>query len=251
MLRSCYSFVVLCCAVCIFGSSSNRCQADLVAHWTGDNSAMDASGNMHDGMINGATFAPGIHGNAFSFDGVNDSVIVDADTALEPTNAFSIALWVQTIQENRTRILIDSTHGAGQAGWALQLNQANQVSFAYGNGTIFPELTAAFEIFDGSYHHLVATFDGSTMQLFLDGNPGPTLGYTGTALPSGRDIQLGNSPVLNRPLNGNLDDVRIYNHVLSQSEITTLATIPEPASAGLLWISAMGIAGMRRRSTKR
>ncbi len=122
---------------------------------------------------------------------INDSIIVPANPALEPAT-ISISLWVQSIPENHIRVLIDSTHGTGQAGWALQLNAANNASFAYGNGSTFPEVTATSLIGDGKFHHVGATLDGTTMRLYVDGTLESTLPYSGTPKPSTRDIQLGN-----------------------------------------------------------
>ncbi len=224
---------------------TSPCHAVLIAHWTGNNTAVDATGNGHDGTVNGATYVPGVIGDAFSFDGVNDSVIVDADTALEPAT-LSVSLWVQAEQENHLRLLIDSTHGAGQAGWALQLNSANNLSFAYGNGSTFPEVTSAIGIGDGEFHHVAATLDGTNMRLYIDGALTSSLVFTGTPAPSGRDIQLGNHLSLNRPLRGALDDVRIYNHVLSQVEITSLASVPEPTTVALLGLLVTSLVGLRR-----
>lgn len=220
--------------------------AALIARYSGDNTAIDATGNGHDGTVTGATFTPGVFGDAFSFDGMGDIVVVPASTELEPPE-FSIALWVQSALENHLRVLIDSTHGAGQAGWALQINQANNISFAHGNGSTFPEMVLAAGLDDGEFHHIAATFDGSTMKLYVDGGTPATLAYTGTPAPSGRDIQIGHSPVLGRPFQGALDEIRIYNHALSPEEVARLVSVPEPAAAAVLAIALTGVATWRVR----
>lgn len=226
---------------------SGESHGDLVAHWTGDNTAVDATGNGHNGTINGATFATGVFGDAFAFDGSNDSVIVSANADLEPSS-LSISLWVKAVQETHIRNLIDSTHGAGQSGFALQIDAANNMTFAYGNGSGFPQVNGAFNVFDGDFHHVVATLDGTTMRLYFDGVAGPTVAYSGIVSPSGRDIQIGHSLPLNRPLDGFLDDVRLYNHTLSALEVSALfSPVPEPASGFVLALTALGLLGTRRR----
>ncbi len=226
------------------------CDAALIAHWRGNNTAEDSTPNNHDGAVGGATYVGGVVGNAFSFDGINDSVIVTASAALEPAT-LSVSLWVQAIPENHLRLLIDSTHGTGQAGWAVQLNSSNNISFAYGNGSSFPEITSAIGISNGEFHHVAATLDGVTMRLYVDGALTSSLAFTGVPAPSGRDIQLGNHLSLNRPLQGALDEVRIYDHALNQTEITSLSTVPEPSSAVLLGLAALSIIGMRSRCRER
>ena len=47
---------------------------DLVSWWPGDGNADDIIGNNHGTLVNGATFAAGKVGKAFSLDGDNDYV---------------------------------------------------------------------------------------------------------------------------------------------------------------------------------
>lgn len=229
--------------VCSF---ANPGHAALVAHWRGDNTAVDATGNGHNGIATGVAYVEGVVGDAFSFGGTGSKIIVPADTALEPAN-FSVSLWVKSALENRLRLVIDSTHGAGQAGWALQINSANNLSFAHGNGSTFPEITSAVDFSDGEFHHVAATFDGTVMRLYIDAATPTTLAYTGVPAPSGRDIQIGSSLPLNRHLEGALDEIRIYNRALSAAEVMSLASVPEPTTAGLLAMAAISTGFRSRR----
>ena len=228
---------------------TGSCHGDLVAHWTGDNNAVDATGNGHDGTVNGATYAAGQIGNAFSFDGVNDSVIVAADAALEPAN-FSISLWVQASADNHIQLLADSTHGTGSAGWALQISLTNarhlHTAMEPGSGSDWN-----FQCCGRVVPPYCRNLDGSDLRLYIDGSLQTTTSYSGMVLPSGRDIQLGRHLGLsNRALNGLLDDVRIYDSTLSDFQVANLfsgSPVPEPASASLFGIASLVILGIRRR----
>lgn len=237
-------FLFSCVAFACFTASSSY--GALVARWSGDNTAIDATGNGHDGVVSGVTYTPGVFGSAYTFGGDGDSIVVPASPALEPPE-FSVSLWVKAELENHIRMLVDSTHGPGQAGWALQINQANNISFAHGNGSTFPEIVLAAGLNDGNFHHVAATFDGSTMKLYVDGGTPATLAYSGTPAPSGRDIQIGHSPSLNRPLEGALDEIRIYDHALSPAEIDRLVSVPEPATLGLLAVALGAMVANRKR----
>ncbi len=225
------------------------CHGDLIARWSGNNTAMDATGNGHDGTVNSATYSAGQFGNAFSFDGSGDSVIVAADPDLEPGN-LSVSLWVQAVSETHYRLLADSTHGASSAGWALQIRDDNLASFAFGNGTGFPEVIGTTNVADGAFHHIAATMDGFNLRIYVDGNLENTFAYSGSPLASGRDIQLGNHlSVSGRDFQGLLDDVQLYDETLNQAQITNLfngLAVPEPGTAGLAGM-AIWVAGSWRR----
>ena len=243
---------VVLCGLLVSAVHCSIADAALVAYWPANGNAADASGNGHNGSVDDSTFAPGVAGQAFSFDGTNNPILVPADPALEPT-PFSISMFVRSAIENHFRILADSTHGAGQAGWALQIDTANNLRFAYGNGTTFPEIASSFNSSLGAdFHHVAATFDGTTMQFYVDGSPTTSGTYTGTPLPSGRDIQIGSSLAISpeRAFEGELDDIRIYNHTLTPEEVRFLASVPEPSSLMLLGGLAAFAAGVychRRR----
>jgi hypothetical protein len=82
----------------------------LVAWWPGDGDALDAVGTNHGTLVSAATFAAGQVGQAFSFDGVDDSVTAGTDEAFNFTGGtadFTIQAWIYPWQmAGLTRITI-------------------------------------------------------------------------------------------------------------------------------------------------
>ena len=79
----------------------------------------------------------------------------------------------------------------------------------------------------GNWHHVLGTFDGNSLIMYVDGvrnggalvtGPAP---YAADALQIGCDV---NSGTLSNHMTGLLDDVRLYDRVLDPAEIATLAT---------------------------
>jgi hypothetical protein len=211
--------------------------ADLVAWLSGNGNANDSSGNGHHGtLVNGTAFTSGRAGQAFSFDGINDHITVSPSTALEPVN-MSIAMWVRATPGTggQLQLLGDSSHASvANSGWALQILSNNHVGFAYGNGLGFPQVNSTSVVADNTFHHIAATFDGNFLRMYFDGMLQSTVAYSGTRSVTGNSIFFGRHVSLNRQLNGALDEIRIYNHALSQGEVTALSAIPEPTSLFLL-----------------
>ena len=61
-----------------------------------DGDAQDSEGNNHGTLVGGTAFAPGIDDEAFSFDGIDDHVLVPDSPSLNPTTAITIAGWVSS-----------------------------------------------------------------------------------------------------------------------------------------------------------
>ena len=247
-------------AVMIFSlillSNLSESRADLILHYAANGSSLDSSGNGHHGtLVNGATYGSGQLGQAFVFDGINDHLVGPVIPQINP-NSFSIAFWINAAPENGLRLVADSSHGGtrnGSINWegfAVQLFGNNTIDFTFGNGTTFPHVSSTSIVADNTFHHVAATFDGSLMSMYVDGVLENTQAFTGTPMVSGRAFRLGQHDQLNRALDGSLDDVRLYNNVLTAGQVGALAGVPEPASASILLASLAVVCCRRRRRTR-
>ncbi|MDB4963226.1 MAG: hypothetical protein JWP01_3225 [Myxococcales bacterium] len=77
----------------------------------------------------------------------------------------------------------------------------------------------------GVWHHYAGTYDGGQLSAYRDGvrierNPAGITRYTADDLTIGCDLNLG---ALNQRFDGALDDIRLYDRVLSDPEISLLA----------------------------
>src|SRR5439155_10143234 len=81
----------------------------LVGWWKGDGSASDVLGSNNGSLVGDASFAPGVVGQAFSFDGYNDSVMIGNPAALQLQN-FSIEAWIKRASNNQASL---DTFGGG------------------------------------------------------------------------------------------------------------------------------------------
>ncbi len=83
----------------------------------------------------------------------------------------------------------------------------------------------------------------SQIKLYVNGNLQGVTDYSGTYEYNSESLYIGHQqPGADRYYNGLLDDLRIYNNALSQSEISAL--VPEPATLLLL---GLGAALLRKR----
>jgi hypothetical protein len=78
-----------------------------------------------------------------------------------------------------------------------------------------------------TWYHAVATYDGSTMRLYLNGVQVGSAAKAGTLATSASvPVAMGRSPEGSNYLQGALDDVRLYNRALTAGEINFLFSEP-------------------------
>jgi hypothetical protein len=211
----------------------------LVGWWTFDVNKMTNATATDSISGNGAslvnmTFAnsslAGKFGQALSFSGTK-YVSLPNSSAFNLTSAYTISAWVYPRSFSNYQNVIYKDGGGGASG------QYGIIVFADGHweaeGLISgsPGGVTGGTLSLNKWQHVTVTLTGSTLKTYLNGtlvstNNSASNNSNGTAATIGSDI------VHNRPFDGNIDDVRIYNRALSDAEIRVLAVSPGPAVVG-------------------
>ncbi|MBA7616494.1 hypothetical protein ES703_23790 [subsurface metagenome] len=154
-----------------------------------------------------------------TFDGVDN--YVEALPVPSDIGAFSVVLWINTTRQNDFVYYIHRGVSASIGGSIFCLGEyANYLMWAVNgryeagkSSTLIPE---------SEFICLIGTYDGDKARLFLNGDliHTDTFGAI-TSEPSGNKMGIGGTahPYANRFTDGSISDVRIYNRVLSPSEI--------------------------------
>lgn len=209
-------------------------EAGLVAHWPFDEGngtvTVDVSGNGHHGtLVNGPEWTKG---PALDFDGVDD--LVDVGTFDVPGSELTLAAWI--LPQDLTncpaadcRILAKATGTAEDAHYfMLSTIDSGGVKLRFRlktAGVTSTLIASAGDLFEGAWVHAAAVYDGSAMRLYLDGvEVGSTAKSGSISLDDTVPVWIGGSPggATERPWDGLVDDVRIYDRALSQAEIMAL-----------------------------
>jgi hypothetical protein len=196
--------------------------AGLISWWPADGNANDIVGGNDGVLMNGATFAPGKVGQAFSFDGGDD--IVSAAATGFPTGAAprTVAFWAKTDP------LASEATGFGYGGEATGKgfyiftaddDNGGRLSFS-GHGGAF-DLFAPNDLRDDQYHHVAVTYDGSTVTIYADGVAVASGSFSLNTGISGGACIGGRCP-LHEFLTGDVDEVAVWDRDLLTSEIQAM-----------------------------
>lgn len=205
----------------------------LVAYYPMDEDSgtiiRDATGNNHDGQIQGAfnwVQSMSGFGTALDFPDQNDSY-VDTGTwnPSGPGGIISVAAWINWAGSTTHvwQMIVSQTTGQGMGNTIFQLglNKINNFRLGVSGGNIPPECFDAIPPI-GEWTHVAFSFDGNAATVYINGQVvGISYKYT-VQTRDNANVRIGTSivgPNLIFPFNGIIDEVYFWNGALTQQEI--------------------------------
>ncbi len=196
-----------------------------IAWYAFENNANDSSGNGFNGtLFNSPTFVAGHIGQAINLNGTNNYVQIPRSIQ----DSFTIAFWVKTTQTGGTgthwwsgRGLVDGevANVANDFGVSLVGAQA-----AFGVGNPDTTIKSTSNINNGAWHRVAVTRNSTTgvMILYFDGvQQSTTTGPTGTK-NAPANLRIGSLQTNINFFAGQIDEVRLYNVVLTAAQVAAL-----------------------------
>jgi hypothetical protein len=204
----------------------------LVASYPFNGSADEATGAGPDGTVFGATLTEDRYGkadSAYHFDGVNDYINIGNTLNFPAWDTYSVSVWFLNdgggdLSDGYGQKIIDKTtwysdfylsvasHSSGFLVWK---------TYQGGSGDI-----AQFSDYrDSTWHHIVINKNGTSGELWVDGQLVGTSGVIKTVTNS-QPVLFGYSfsgdGFQRKYWSGKIDDIRIYNRTLTDVEIGEL-----------------------------
>jgi hypothetical protein len=267
--------LALATAVAALATTASPAAADttgLVGQWQlgegAGTTAGDTSGLGDNGTLSGGvSWLVTPRATALEFDGATGLVAIPDAPQLEPSTV-SVSAWIarRGSPGDFRYIVAKGASGCSAASYGLYSGPDGGLEFyvSQQRGTSYARSPdAGPALWDGNWHFVVGTYDGSTIRLFIDGTEvGSGTPYAGSldyGLQSSNGLFIGAYPGCQR-LNflGAISGVQIWNRPLGADEISSLArppalpvlplpaTVPLPGgpatvpSSGLPAVSQMG-----------
>jgi len=175
--------------------------------------AKDTSGHGRDAKLFGATWVKQGKGFAVSIDGEDDYVKFDGKPPLGLAGPVSVEAWIKPARkaEKLTGLMGQDLHS-----FLLCMSAVNRVFWYIGNGGNYVHT----EININAWNHIVATFDGERMALWINGRLAASRELKLKTLPRCDMLVIGTEKQPHLPrFKGLMDRVRIYNYALAKEHI--------------------------------
>jgi hypothetical protein len=142
---------------------------------------------------------------------------------------FSVEAWVQIDTQKSglgAHLLVtDALNDGTSDGFTLSIDTSNRPRLFVGrSSSVSATATSSQALTLGTTYHVVGTYDGARVRVYVNGVERASIAYTGgPAYAGGRDLQLGRQVASSnrslRFLDGRLDEVALYNQALSAATV--------------------------------
>jgi len=210
-----------------FGIAQGSLDSGLVAYFPFNGNANDETGNGYDGTVSGATLTSDRFNQTdkaynFVYNGFSsDKIQISGTSGLNfSTSGFSLSAWIKFsgTAGSGNNYPIVSKHICGeQSGYILMLYNG-KLTFWLAGASGYNILSTTEDYTDETWHQVVAVYDGSNQYIYVDGLLKNSIAFSYTIFNSA-DWALGGYNGCNGGFNGKVDEVKIYNRPLSDSEI--------------------------------
>ncbi|MEE8302485.1 MAG: LamG domain-containing protein, partial [Candidatus Tectomicrobia bacterium] len=222
---------------CIGGSGGLNCvkpPSGILAWWPGEENADDISGNENHGILgDGTSFEPGQVGQTFSFDGVDDRIIVENEEAFDFITEVSVETWVFSsgAEGNYQGVINKGYHANGPFELRMTRQGGSGDVFLHcaSDHAIFFDVTttqglqfAAACLTKNVWHHVAGMYDGTEVRLYLDGELAETRFHGGTLIQNDLPVSIGWNGLFGEYWSGLIDEVSIYDRALSSAEVQSI-----------------------------
>lgn len=199
----------------------------LVGYWKLDESsgtAADSEGS-NTGTVTGTVTqgATGKIGTAYTFIGGGSSYLnCGTDASLRITSAGSISAWIyQTSSGPYSTVVGNDDFDTDRHGYNFFVRADGTVSLELASASAAQSINGG-TITNNAWHHIVATWDGSNVHIYIDGVDGGAVSQTVTPTQNTSSFRIANASVGTYDFTGTIDEVGVWSRALTSGEVTSL-----------------------------
>ena len=194
---------------------------DIIDNGGGNLLLHDGSFSGNDGSVQNAAIADGRFGNSYSFNGSEGKVAVP-DSGSLPAAQLTVSVWINpsSLQDGAPVIVRSGspTYADGYGIAYYSLNGAETLNF-FVDGLAH---AASAPLQAGKWTHVVGTYDGSIINLYIDGALAAQADYSNVPAASASGLAIGSNSDGSRVWDGRIDDAVILNSAIGAGDAAAL-----------------------------
>jgi outer membrane protein assembly factor BamB len=203
----------------------------LVAYYPFNGNANDESGNGNNGAVNGATLTADRHGlanSAYSFDGDKDKIVLSHNMLPSDGSEWSLSMWHKRIEDDERIGTLFSQYANGIGRFQIKSNPAAIVTFSSNMVDTGPAVISVSNL--NQWNSSTFTARSNQLKVFINGilekdSIGIANVMSITSVIGSDGTTSNYTPKGDRYFKGQIDDVRIYDRALSDSEVAQLYSL--------------------------
>jgi hypothetical protein len=206
----------------------------LVGYWQMEDDpadgVLDSSRYGNYGTVNGESSPTVLMSGEYEFDGVDDCVVVPDSESLD-VDKVTLSAWIYVDRYKNDQRIVSKEKGKKQpySIYTLLLSGKGekrlQMRLGLKGVRKRKTVTSTSKIPRNKWVHVVATFNGKKVRLYIDGKLKRSVVVSGTMRKlrhNNQPVYIGDSQFYNRRFDGKMDEVRIYRRALRGSRIREL-----------------------------
>ena len=195
-----------------------------------DDLGSDSSVYGRQGAVEGPTSAEGRFGSAASFSGSDSNRIhYEYDDAFAMDSAVSVSSWVYRVGDGQssTSVVVGRpvVGRSSHQHYSLGITPTNNVRWRLRFGTTLVDCVSGSVIPEAVWTHVVGTYDGGVMRVYLNGEQGCEVSRSGVLSSESAPLVIGSvldDSADGRRFSGRADEIALYNKALSADEVSLL-----------------------------
>lgn len=190
-----------------------------ISYWRMENNSNDTQG-LNNGTDTNMTYNTGKFGSAAIFNGTSAYITTPTTSFPMANSARSISIWYW-LDANAEEMLMKYGTRAGNAHAFLYegYDHAGNWKVYFNSGGAGGDLETNNNISTGAWHHTALTYDGTTLKIWKDGSFDTSRTITLDTFMNSLNYLGAEADIPQAYLNGKMDDVAIFNSVLSTTTI--------------------------------
>lgn len=184
-----------------------------------ESSVADASSSGNNGtLVGGATYHDsGIKGKCLTLDGSGDYVTHGHAASFDFTSACTISAWIYKPSFNPNQTIISKRSAWSSTGIPFEFNtDGGNITVRFIGNTVH---SVAHGMSINTWYHVVATWDGSTVKMYINNAEVFSTAFSGTITTNAADVTVGALPDGSENFDGRIDRLFVYNLAKSTTDI--------------------------------